>query len=108
MSKQDVAIGVAAGVAIAALAPLAILIAIGGGGRPLMRALSRGGHVLSDKARETFAEFQEITEDFVTEMRAPSDSIAASGVAAGAAESTSSSSDAAPAGTAGLDTATAA
>jgi hypothetical protein len=70
MAKEDVLIGVAVGVAIAAITPLAVLFAVGAGRRPLVHALARGGQVLSDKARETFAELQEITEDLVAEMRA--------------------------------------
>jgi hypothetical protein len=42
-----------------------------------VRALARSGQVLSEKARETFAEFQEITEDLVAEMRAPGEAAAA-------------------------------
>ena len=70
MARQDIMIGAVAGVAIAVIAPLAILMAIGDR-RPVIRALGRGGRMLSDKAQETFAECQEIIEDLVAEMRAP-------------------------------------
>jgi hypothetical protein len=82
MAKQDIVIGVAAGVAIVALAPLAILVAVGRK-KPLMRAFARGGQLLSEKTQEAFAEFQEIAEDLLAEMRAPPAASTATGAAAG-------------------------
>jgi hypothetical protein len=96
MAKEDIAIGVVAGVALAALVPLAIMIA-GGDRRALVRALARSGQVLSDKARETFAEFQEITEDLVAEMRTPGEAITGGSGATAAAESPSKPAEAAAA-----------
>jgi len=85
MAKEDVVIGFVAGAAVAVLAPLAVLLAVGSYRRPLSRALTRGGRVLAEKTRETFAEIQEITEDFVVEMRAPAGGAAAAAAPTGRA-----------------------
>jgi hypothetical protein len=90
MAKQDIVIGAVAGVAIAVLAPVAILLAIGKR-RPILNALARGGQLLSEKAQETLAECQEIVEDLVAEMRAPSGADIAAATASTAANTGSAS-----------------
>jgi hypothetical protein len=107
MAKQDIVIGVAAGVAIAALVPLAIFIAVEDK-KPLMRALARGGQLLSEKTHETFAEFQEIAEDLLAEMRTPHAASAAAAVAAAPGGSPSSPPETAPPTSLGADVSTAA
>ena len=97
MLKKEVLIGVAAGAAIAALVPVVVVLSIGGSRRSLMRAFARGGQVLAEKARETFAEFQEIAEDLTAEMRATEVAAGAPAAAsATAAPGISQSSEATP------------
>lgn len=107
MAKQDIVIGVAAGVAIVALAPLAILVAVGHK-KPLMRAFARGGQLLSEKTQEAFAEFQEIAEDLLAEMRAPPAASTATAVAAAAAGSPPNPPEVAPPDSPATDVSTAA
>lgn len=67
--KADAAKGLAVGVGLVALAPLAVA-SLAGASRPLARAAVKGGLILYEKGRETAAEFSEVMEDLVAEARA--------------------------------------
>jgi len=58
------AVGVGAAIAVPLLLPF-----LSAAARPLGRAVAKAGAVLTDKARETAAEFGEIIEDFVAEAQ---------------------------------------
>ena len=82
MSKQAVAIGIAAGAAVAILVPVSLLLATSAGRSALLRAMERGSRALSGKATETLAELQEIAEDLIAEVRVSSAATGALGTAA--------------------------
>ena len=96
MFKKEVMIGVAAGAAIAALVPVVLVLSMGGSRRTLGRAFARGSQVLAEKARETFAEFQEIAEDLTAEMRATEVASATGAASTAAAAAGSSQPEGAP------------
>jgi Protein of unknown function (DUF5132) len=84
--KGETAKGLAIGLGVAILAPVA-LAALSGVGRPLARAVIKSGILLYEKGRETVAEFGEVVEDLVAEARAElQEAHAASASAANAAE----------------------
>lgn len=70
MLSSDFVKGVAVGIGVAVIVPVAA-VALLVGRKPLGRALSRGCELLSGKARETMAEAGEIIEDLIAESRAP-------------------------------------
>jgi hypothetical protein len=61
--------GIAIGIGVAILAPLALAI-MAGHGRPLARAAVKTGLIFVEKGKETFAEVGEVVEDLVAEARA--------------------------------------
>jgi hypothetical protein len=67
--KSDLTKGLAIGIGLAVLAPLA-LAALSGVGRPLSRAGVKAGILLYEKGRETAAELGEVFDDLVAEARA--------------------------------------
>lgn len=68
MANGDFAKGFVLGVAAAAVIPLAV-IALSSRSRPVGRAIGRGAGLVGDKARQTAAEFGEILEDMLAELR---------------------------------------
>jgi hypothetical protein len=84
--KGEAAKGLAIGLGIAVLAPVA-MAALSGVGRPFARAVIKSGILLFEKGRETVAEFGEVVEDLVAEARAElQEAHAASASVASAAE----------------------
>lgn len=69
MISSDFIKGFAVGVGVAIAVPVAT-VALLTGGRPLVRALTRGADMLADKAREAAWETGEIIEDLIAESRA--------------------------------------
>jgi hypothetical protein len=67
--KDETAKGLAIGLGVAVLAPLA-LTALSGFGRPAARAAIKAGLIMYEKGRETFAEMGEVFDDLVAEARA--------------------------------------
>jgi hypothetical protein len=59
------AIGIGASVVAPVIIPILATIV-----KPLTKAAIKGGYLLYDKGRETFAEVQEVVEDLVAEARA--------------------------------------
>jgi hypothetical protein len=67
--KENVLTGLAIGVGAAILAP-AVLPALAGAAKPVLKAAIKVGLVLYEKGKETFAEMSEITEDVIAEAKA--------------------------------------
>ncbi|RJR22806.1 MAG: DUF5132 domain-containing protein [Nitrospiraceae bacterium] len=67
--KGNVLTGLAIGLGAAILAP-AVLPALAGAAKPLLKAAIKGGLVLYEKGKETFAELSEVTEDIIAEAKA--------------------------------------
>jgi hypothetical protein len=67
--KGNIFTGLAIGIGAAILAP-AIIPVVAGIAKPLVKAAIKGGVVLYDKGKETFAETKEIIEDLVAEAKA--------------------------------------
>lgn len=74
MINRDFIKGFAAGVGVAVVVPV-VAVAVITGGRPLTRALSRGGSMMAEKAREAAAEAGEIIGDLIAETRADLDEL---------------------------------
>jgi hypothetical protein len=68
MFNRDFMQGFAVGVGVT-LAVSLVAVTLVAGRRPVTRALTRGGGMLVDKAREAAAEAGEIIEDLIAEMR---------------------------------------
>lgn len=66
---NDITKGFLIGVATTVAVPL-IATALGVSGRPIARALLRSGQIVGEKTREAAAEFVEVTEDLLAEVRA--------------------------------------
>jgi paraquat-inducible protein B len=71
MASDDIAKGFVLGAA-AVLLGRVLLKALPPSGQPIVRALLRGGSVLSEKAREAAAELGEVIEDTLAELQAES------------------------------------
>jgi hypothetical protein len=69
LSQGRLLTGIAIGVGVALLAPVA-LAALGGAGRPAARAAVKAGLLVYEKGRETLAELAEIAEDLAAEAQA--------------------------------------
>lgn len=69
MMKSETTMGIALGVGAALVAPM-VLAGASGMGRPLARAAFKSGTVFYEKTRETLAEFGEVLDDLVAEVRA--------------------------------------
>jgi hypothetical protein len=67
--KGSVLTGLAVGIGAVVLAP-AVLPALAGAGKPLMKAAVKSGIILFEKGKETVAELSEVVEDIVAEARA--------------------------------------
>ncbi len=66
--KGNVLTALAIGIGGAILAPV-VLPAIAGAAKPLLKAAIKGGLVLYEKGKETFAELSEVTEDIIAEAK---------------------------------------
>jgi len=67
--KGNVVTGLAIGIGAAVLAP-AVLPIIAGVAKPVAKAAIKGGLILFEKGKETFAEIGEVVEDLVAEVKA--------------------------------------
>jgi len=67
--KGNVVTGLAIGIGAAVLAPV-VLPVIAGVAKPVAKAAIKGGLVLFEKGKETFAEVGEVVEDLVAEVKA--------------------------------------
>lgn len=67
--KGNVVTGLAIGIGAAVLAP-AVLPVLAGVAKPVAKAAIKGGLVLFEKGKETFAEVGEVVEDLVAEVKA--------------------------------------
>ncbi len=67
--KGSVVTGLAVGIGAIVLAP-AVLPALAGVAKPLLKAAVKSGIVLFEKGKETAAELSEVVEDIVAEARA--------------------------------------
>jgi hypothetical protein len=67
--KGNIFSGLAIGIGAAVLAP-AILPILVGAAKPLVKAAIKGGIVLYDRGKESFAEVGEVVEDLVAEVKA--------------------------------------
>ena len=67
--KGNILSGLAIGIGAAVLAP-AILPILVGAAKPLVKAAIKGGIVLYDRGKESFAEVGEVVEDLVAEVKA--------------------------------------
>lgn len=67
--KNNFVVGIAAGLAASAIAPL-LIPAVKRGARPLAKSLVKGGAMLYEKSREAIAEAGEMMEDVVAEVQA--------------------------------------
>jgi hypothetical protein len=79
--KNGAAKGLIIGIGVAVLAPV-LLPTLARVGRPVVRAMIKGGMVAYEKGRETAAELGEVVEDLVAEARAemgqaPAESVSA-------------------------------
>jgi hypothetical protein len=85
--KGDTGKGIAIGIGVAVLAPVAIAV-LSGAARPATRAALKSGILLYEKGREKVAEFGEIIEDLTAEARAEMEQshVAAGGAAAETAD----------------------
>ena len=67
--KGNIFTGLAIGIGAAVLAP-AILPVLVGAAKPLVKAAIKGGIILYDRGKESFAEVGEVVEDLVAEVKA--------------------------------------
>jgi hypothetical protein len=67
--KGSVLTGLAVGIGAVVLAP-AVLPALAGAAKPLMKAAVKSGIILFEKGKETVAELSEVVEDIVAEAKA--------------------------------------
>ncbi len=67
--KGNVVTGLAVGIGAVVLAP-AVLPALAGVGKPLLKAVVKSGIILFEKGKETAAELSEVVEDIVAEAKA--------------------------------------
>lgn len=67
--KGNILGGLAIGIGASVLAPVVIPV-LASVVKPLTKAAIKGGFLLYDKGRETFAEVQEVVEDLVAEAKA--------------------------------------
>jgi hypothetical protein len=67
--KSDTGKGIAIGLGVAILAPVAIAV-LSGAARPIARAALKSGILLYEKGREKVAEFEETLDDLTAEARA--------------------------------------
>ena len=66
--KGNVVTGLAIGIGAAVLGP-AVLPVIAGVAKPVVKAAIKGGIILYEKGKETFAEMGEVVEDLVAEAK---------------------------------------
>jgi len=66
--KGNVVTGLAIGIGAAVLGP-AVLPVIAGAAKPIIKAAIKGGIILYEKGKETFAEMGEVVEDLVAEAK---------------------------------------
>ncbi len=66
--KGNILTGLAIGIGAAVLAP-AVIPVIAGVAKPVVKAAIKGGLVLFEKGKETFAELGEVVEDLVAEAK---------------------------------------
>lgn len=67
--KGNILGGLAIGIGASVLAPVVIPV-LASVVKPLSKAAIKGGYLLYEKGRETFAEVQEVVEDLVAEAKA--------------------------------------
>ena len=67
--KGNILSGLAIGIGAAVLAPTILPILVGAA-KPLLKAAIKGGIVLYDRGKESFAEVGEVVEDLVAEVKA--------------------------------------
>ena len=67
--KGNILSGLAIGIGAAVLAPTVLPIIVGAA-KPLVKAAIKGGIVLYDRGKESFAEVSEVVEDLVAEVKA--------------------------------------
>jgi len=67
--KGNIFSGLAIGIGAAVLAPTILPILVGAA-KPLLKAAIKGGIVLYDRGKESFAEVGEVVEDLVAEVKA--------------------------------------
>ena len=67
--RGNIFTGLAMGIGVAVLAP-AVLPILVGAAKPLVKAAIKGGIVLYDRSKESFAEVSEVVEDIVAEVKA--------------------------------------
>lgn len=67
--KGNIFSGLAIGIGAAVLAPTVLPILVGAA-KPLLKAAIKGGIVLYDRGKESFAEVGEVVEDLVAEVKA--------------------------------------
>jgi hypothetical protein len=67
--KGDTGKGIAIGIGVAVLAPVAIAV-LSGAARPVARSALKSGILLYEKGREKVSEFGEIIEDLTAEAQA--------------------------------------
>ena len=67
--KSNIFTGLAMGIGVAVLAPTVLPILVGAA-KPLVKAAIKGGIVLYDRGKESFAEVSEVVEDMVAEAKA--------------------------------------
>ena len=85
--KGNILTGLAIGIGSAILAPI-VIPALAGAAKPLAKAAIKGGLVLYDKSKETFAEVYEMVDDLIAEAKAEAEAEAAAVAGAAAAEKT--------------------
>jgi hypothetical protein len=85
--KGSVVTGLAVGIGAIVLAP-AVLPALAGVAKPLLKAAVKSGIILFEKGKETAAELSEVVEDIVAEARAEMAEVHEAGAPAAAAATT--------------------
>jgi hypothetical protein len=82
--KGNVMLGLAIGIGAAVLGP-AVLPALAGVAKPLLKAAIKSGLLLYEKGKETAAELSEVVEDVVAEAKAEMEDVYAEAAPAAAA-----------------------
>lgn len=67
--RGNILTGLAIGVGVSVLGPVVLPIIVGAA-KPFVKAAIKGGIVLYDRSKESFAEVGEVVEDLVAEVKA--------------------------------------
>ena len=67
--KGNILTGLAIGIGVSVLGPTVLPIIVGAA-KPLVKAAIKGGIILYDRGKESFAEVGEVVEDLVAEVKA--------------------------------------